>query len=198
VIERVGDSRTIPVDVRVILATNRDLGAAVRQGEFREDLYYRINVVSVEMPPLRERRADIPYLAEYFLRRFTADFGAKVTGFAPEAMQALLAATLPGNVRQLENLVERAVVLAEGPLITAADLPPDLGVGCLANQASRSDDLVPADAHLLPLKKAMEVPERIIIERALAANSGNRQLTAASLGINRSTLFNKMRKFGLL
>jgi DNA-binding NtrC family response regulator len=199
VIERLGDTRTIPVDVRVLLATNQDLHRAVQEGRFREDLYYRINVLSIPMPPLRERRSDIPSLADYFLRRFAAEIGKPIAGFAPDAMELLMHATFPGNVRQLENLVERAVVLAQGPHLTAADLPPDL------QHAPRDpatgapiEALLGADLHLLPLKQAMELPEKILIERALEAHHGNRQLTAASLGINRSTLFNKMRKFGLL
>ena len=195
VLERVGDSRTIPVDVRVILATNRDLDAAVREGTFREDLYYRINVVSVEMPPLRDRREDIPFLVDHFLEGFIAEIGKKVTGFTREAMEELMRASFPGNVRQLENLVERAVVLSQGEQITVADLPPDLRSPSTATQAG---ELVADDAHLLPLKQAMEQPEKIIIQRALDAFGGNRQQTASSLGINRSTLFNKMRKFGLL
>lgn len=194
VIERVGGVDTIPVDVRIVLASNRDLAQAVEDGQFREDLYYRINVVAIEMPPLRDRPNDIPELAEHFLRRFSAEVGKNVVGFTPEAVEALCRAQFPGNVRQLENLVERAVVLAEGPLLTVDDLPVDLVRG----PGDREPALVGQGAHLLPLKEALETPERLIIERALDAHSGNRQETASSLGINRSTLFNKMRKFGLL
>lgn len=195
VIERVGDSRTIPVDVRVILATNQDLAQEVRDGRFREDLYYRINVVSVEMPPLRERREDIPYLVDHFLSSFIAEMGKKVSGFTREAMEELMRASFPGNVRQLENLVERAVVLSSGDMITVDDLPPDLSQSVAQSGGTA---LLADDAHLMTLREAMEGPEKVIIERALAAFDGNRQKTADSLGINRSTLFNKMRKFGLL
>jgi DNA-binding NtrC family response regulator len=194
VLERLGATETIPVDVRVLLATNRDLAEAVQQGQFREDLYYRINVVTVEMPPLRARPDDIPHLAEHFLRRFALEIGKAITGFTAEAMDTLIRARFPGNVRQLENVVERAVVLSEGQQITVADLPPDLTQ--LPGQTETG--LVAGETHLLPLKEALEIPEKIIIERALRAHDGNRQQTASSLAINRSTLFNKMRKFGLL
>jgi len=194
IVERVGDTQTIPVDVRIVLATNLDLEAAVKDGSFREDLYYRINVVSVEMPPLRERRSDIPDLAHHFLRRAREEAGRTVHGFSREALDLIVQAPWPGNVRQLENVIERAVVLAEGDRIEPEDLPPTL-VGEAAFEGAQ--DLVRSTAHLLPLKDAMEGPEKILIERALAHHRGNRQATAKSLGINRSTLFNKMRKFGL-
>ena len=218
IVERVGDTQSIPVDVRVVLATNLDLAAEVREKRFREDLYYRINVVAVEVPPLRDRRSDIIPLAEHFLRRFAAENDKPITTFAPDALRVLCTAELPGNVRQLENLVERAVVLSEGSsAITAHDLPAGLSAAPALPPATTPPTATPAadtptaatpaadtaaaiapDAHLLPLKRAMEAPEKLIIQRALEAHSGNRQQTAESLGINRSTLFNKMRKFGLL
>ena len=194
VVERVGDSRAIPVDVRVVLATNLDLEAAVRNGDFREDLYYRIHVVSIEVPPLRERIADIPLLAEHFLRRVAADTGRRVRGFTAAAREMLVRCPFPGNVRQLENVVEHAVVLSEGAEIDVGDLPSSLPPPA---SGSAGGDLVPAAVHLLPLREALEVPEKLILERALAAHGGNRQKTADSLGINRSTLFNKLRRFGL-
>jgi len=193
-IERVGGTDTIPVDVRVVLATNIDLAQAVKDGAFREDLYYRINVLEIDMPPLRQRRDDIPELAEHFMRRFAEELDKDIQGFTRDAVDALCKASFPGNVRQLENLVERAVVLAEGPVLTINDLPPDLP----RQTEAPNDSLIGHDAHLLPLKVALQQPERIIIQRALEAHDGNRQETATSLGINRSTLFNKMRKFGLL
>ncbi len=192
VVERVGHTGPIPVDVRVILAANVDLEEAVRQGTFREDLYYRINVVTVEMPPLRDRTADIPYLAEHFLRRFAVELGKPMHGFSPEVSRTLVRASWPGNVRQLENVVERAVVLTESDEIQMEDLPPGF-----ADTAEEVASLLPGDAHLMPLKKALEIPEKILLERALSHHGGNRQATAQALGINRSTLFNKMRKFGL-
>jgi two-component system response regulator AtoC len=197
VIERVGSSATLPVDVRVILATNIDLEAAVAEGTFREDLYYRIQVVTLEMPPLRQRSGDIPYLAEHFLARFLeqTESPKRIRGFSGEAMDALVRAPWPGNIRQLENVVERAVVLTEHELIQLEDLPP----GLIDQPRSRDDDLTLApNSHLLPLKEGLLAPEKLLIQRALAHHGGNRTLTAKALGINRSTLFNKMRKFDLL
>ncbi len=196
ILERLGDSKTIEVDVRVILATNLDLTKAVREGNFREDLYYRINVVSLEMPALRERDNDIPLLADHFLRRFRTELHKSVSGFTSDAMQHLLAAPWPGNVRQLENVIERAVLLTESTQIGVEDLPGDLALPGGSVTASPGS-MIPENAHLMPLKLALEGPEKLIIERALAHHQGNRQETAATLGINRSTLFNKMRKFDL-
>ncbi len=195
-LERVGDSRRISVDVRVILATNLDLKKAVEDGDFREDLYYRINVVELHVPPLRERTGDVVALAEHFLTRIAADIGKDVRGFSSDALERLCRAPWPGNVRQLENVIERAVVLAEGSTIGIHDLPPDLSGPTPGRIGPES--LLAEDAHLMPLKQALEGPEKLIIERALAHHGGNRQETARSLGVNRSTLFNKMRKFDLL
>ncbi|MCA8973305.1 MAG: sigma-54-dependent Fis family transcriptional regulator, partial [Planctomycetes bacterium] len=195
IIERVGDTKTITVDVRVVLATNKDLAKAVAAGEFREDLYYRINVVSVEMPPLRERKGDVVGLADHFLRRFADEHGRNVTGFTDKAMQALLMADWPGNVRQLENTIERAVVLSQGRRIDFGDLPVELQVA-----DARPGPMVtplPVDGPILPLKKALEAPEKQLIERALAHCGGNRERTAKVLEINRSTLFQKLRKYGI-
>jgi DNA-binding NtrC family response regulator len=194
VIERLGEQRPVPVDVRVLLATNLDLLQEVRAQRFREDLYYRINVVAIEMPPLRERRGDIQSLAEHFLRRFCAENHKGRLRFAPGVLDALVAAPWPGNVRQLENVIERAVVLCEGGAIGPVDLPPDLARAPWPAAAASIDDGGP----ILPLRAALEIPEKRIIERALARFAGNRQATAAALGINRSTLFNKMRRHGLL
>ncbi|MHC5064411.1 MAG: sigma-54-dependent transcriptional regulator [Planctomycetota bacterium] len=196
VISRLGDSKNIEIDVRVILATNINLQKAVEEGGFREDLFYRINVVPLEMPPLRDRTGDIGLLAEHFLRRFCEETGKRIEGFSQSAMHALRACPWPGNVRQLENVVERAVVLCEGNVIGSEDLPSDLR-GPLPHEMS-PESLVNTESHLLPLKRALEAPEKLLIERALQHHGGNRQATASTLGINRSTLFNKMRKFNLL
>ncbi len=195
-LERVGDSTTLPVDVRVILATNIDLERAVRERTFREDLYYRIHVVTLEMPPLRARKADVPFLVEHFLQRFGADAGKPAKSVDRAAMDALVHYPWPGNVRQLENVIERAVVLGAGEVISVADLPATLQTAA-TNVAPRDDDLVPAEVHLQPLRKALEAPERRILERALQHHGGNREATARALEINRSTLFNKLRKFGI-
>jgi DNA-binding NtrC family response regulator len=194
VIERVGDTKTIPVDVRVVLATNKDLEQAVAAGQFREDLYYRIAVISIEMPPLRARKSDVQTLAEHFLRRFATEHGRPGLHFSPRAVAALLAAPWPGNVRQLENVVERAVVLSQGDTIDAADLPASLqGRG---ETAPTTEDPAPGEPPL-PLKEALVLPERRIIEHALRHCGGNREQAAKVLGINRSTLFHKLRKFGI-
>jgi len=196
-LERVGDSTTLPVDVRIVLATNVDLEAAVRARAFREDLYYRINVVSLEMPPLRDRKADVPFLVEHFLARFRRETGKPVTAVDRDAMDLLVHYHWPGNVRQLENVIERAVVLCSGDVITAAELPVALQTAPPPAVTASAADLVPADVHLQPLRKALEAPERLILQRALRHHGGNREATARALGINRSTLFNKLRKFGL-
>ena len=193
VIERVGDTATIPVDVRIVLATNKDLAAAVKAGEFREDLFYRIHVVAVEMPPLRERRSDIPALAEHFLRRFAGEHGRGELHFSDAARRALAGAAWPGNVRQLENLIERAVVLGQGPVLDVGDLPTALAGPTVLTAAP----VIPADGPILPLKEALLEPEKRIIERALAHCDGNRERAARLLGINRSTLFHKLRRLGI-
>jgi two-component system response regulator AtoC len=197
IIERVGESRTIPVDVRVVLATNLDLATEVREGRFREDLYYRIHVIAVEVPPLRARPGDIGLLAEHFLRRFVAETGRPIHGIRADALTALERARWPGNVRQLENVLERAVVLCEHDEIGASDLPPDLDGPVHPAEEVSPMSMLTQDAHLLPLKQALEGPERTLIQRALDHYEGNRQRTAESLGINRSTLFNKMRRLGI-
>jgi DNA-binding NtrC family response regulator len=198
VVERVGDTRTVPVDVRVVLATNKDLEKAVAVGEFREDLYYRIQVVSIEMPPLRARAADVPMLAEHFLRRFAADHGRAALHFTPAAMQVLAQAPWPGNVRQLENVVERAVVLSQGELLDVADLPvlaPRAGSGQVPPHGA-SGQTTPTGPPR-PLREALMGSEKTIIEQALQHCGGNRERAARLLGINRSTLFAKLKKLAI-
>jgi DNA-binding NtrC family response regulator len=196
VIERVGDTTTVPVDVRIVLATNKDLEQAVQDGEFREDLFYRIHVVSVEMPPLRERRADIQALADHFLRRFREEHGRSAARFSDAAIATLMQAPWPGNVRQLENVVERAVVLSQTDVIDRADLPAALGVAEPAASSQQTPGAVP-DGPPLPLKQALIEPEKRIIEQALRWCDGNRERAAEVLGINRSTLFHKLKKLGI-
>jgi two-component system response regulator AtoC len=193
--ERVGETRTRHADVRVIAATNRDLAAEVQAGRFREDLFYRIHVVSLELPPLRERSGDVPLLAEAFLQRFAQLHGRPVPELSREALARLCAAPWPGNVRQLENVIERAVLLGSG-VIEPADLGLELASAPAAQAVSGAGG--DAEAGVLPLKRALEEPEKRIIQRALALNDGNRQRTARMLGVNRTTLFNKMRKYRLL
>jgi DNA-binding NtrC family response regulator len=180
--------------VRVALATNKNLEKEVAAGTFREDLYYRINVVAIEMPPLRERPSDIPALAEHFLRRFAREHGRSVLRFHDDALAALVQAPWPGNVRQLENVIERAVVLSHGEVIHGTDLPTTASP--LVRPTASQDAPGPLQAPV-PLKEALAVPERRIIEHALAHCGGNRERAAKLLGINRSTLFHKLRKFGI-
>ena len=188
--EPVGSNKTETVDVRVILASNTDLEAEVHAGRFREDLYYRINVVAIDMPALSERVGDIPLLVRHFLERFSADMKREILDFEDQAMQVLQGYHWPGNVRELENAVERAVVLCKGHYIGTGDLPPKL--------TEPSASLQPAITYQpVPLKEALEEPEKRIIEVALRSNGWNRQLTAQQLGINRTTLYKKMKRYGL-
>jgi transcriptional regulator with PAS, ATPase and Fis domain len=188
--EPIGSNKTETVDVRVILASNVDLEQEVRAGRFREDLFYRVNVVTIAMPPLVDRVGDIALLADYFLERFNAEMKRNILGFEEAAMQALQAYHWPGNARELENAVERAVVLCKGRYIGRHDLPPRV-------IESERETEPSAPYRPRPLREALEGPERRIIEAALRANGWNRQLTARQLGINRTTLYKKMKRYGL-
>lgn len=194
--EPVGAHETRTVDVRSILATNVDLTTLVAEGTFRQDLYYRINVVTIQLPPLRTRSGDIPLLAESFLKRFSQELGRKIIGISESAMQRLVEYQWPGNVRELENAMERAVVLCRRPKIEVEDLPETMqdASRLIAASAIRTFDY---EAAAMPLEKALEIPERRIIEAALRRNNWNRQATAGELEINRTTLYKKMRKHGL-
>ena len=189
--EPVGGSKTERADVRCILATNQDLAEAVRRREFREDLYYRINVVTIHLPPLRERISDIPLLADHFLKELSARSGRQILGLDEEALRRMHMYDWPGNVRQLENVMERAVVLSKNHVIGVEDLPDEV-----ADPGARGTAVADSGG-ILPLKKALEAPEREIILRALGANHGSRQATAESLGINRTTLYKKMKRYGI-
>jgi transcriptional regulator with PAS, ATPase and Fis domain len=186
--EPVGGVSTERVDVRLIVATNNDLESMVREGSFREDLYYRINVITLTQPPLRERRADIPLLVESFRERFAEELGRPVGGVDPQAMQHLCEYHWPGNVRELVNVIERAVVLCRGELIRADDLPETL----------RREDSDVSDLPGNRLKSALADPERRVIVDSLEAHGWNRQQTARSLGINRTTLYKKMKRHGII
>ena len=199
--EPVGSSETKTVDVRVILATNVELAKLVAEGTFRQDLYYRVNVVTIGMPPLRERVGDIALLAGHFLRRHCKEIGREVLGFTESAMNAMQRHAWPGNVRELENAIERAVVLCRRPQIDLEDLPETIqfsqpeGSGLARLGSGTKED----HALTMPmsLEAALEAPERRIIEAALQRNNWNRQATAAELDINRTTLYKKMRKYRL-
>jgi DNA-binding NtrC family response regulator len=188
--EPVGGNKTHKVDVRLVLATNRDLEEMVRRGEFREDLYYRINVISITQPPLRERIGDIPLLLEHYFAHFCEQTGKKITGFDEQALQALQRYSWPGNVRELVNVVERSVVLSKGPVVSLSELP----------DAIRREELARTDLSgcaAANLKSALALPEKQIILDALGAHGWSRQDTAKALGINRTTLYKKMKKFGI-
>jgi DNA-binding NtrC family response regulator len=208
--EPVGSTQTLSVDVRFVLATNEALTLLVEQGKFRQDLFYRINVVSIRLPPLRERIGDVPLLVKHFLGKYCKEVGKQVTGFNDEAMGLLRRYPWPGNVRELENAVERAVVLCRRPVIEMDDLPetildPDLSAR-LSNAGGRSGgfagagEIIPAlrgGWNPMPLEQAMKEPERRILRAALEANDWNRQETARQLGINRTTLYKKIKQFEL-
>ncbi len=186
--EQVGGTKTFHVDARVILATNEELEELVRQGRFRQDLYYRVNVINIELPPLRERISDIPLLARHFLRRVCEESGKQVRDFADEALAALQAYRWPGNVRELQNVVERSVLLGKGEIVRPEDLPPQL---------MSDTPVVFQPAGDRTLKQALADPERQIILDVLKKHDWNRSLTAAALGINRTTLYKKMKRLGL-
>jgi two-component system response regulator PilR (NtrC family) len=186
--ERVGDNRTIKVDVRVIAATNSDLTQMVHDGAFREDLYYRLNVIQVPLPPLRDRREDVPLLVQHFLGRYSPEHTVHV---AQEAMRALMAYDWPGNVRQLENAVERAVALSIGrDEIEVADLPPEVSSTSGAQPAPFAE--FPDDG--LDLHGYLASIERDLIDRALERTHGNRNKAAELLRIKRTTLVEKLRR----
>ncbi len=187
--EPVGSNRTVSVDVRVILATNVDLAEEVRKGRFREDLYYRINVVSIVLPSLAERAVDIPLLAEHFVAVFSKMHGRPKSGLTDKALQCFQEYHWPGNVRELENVIERAVLLSKRPLIDADDLPPAIRERFDAAEGTRYRGQ--------SLKQSLEAPERAILRAALEVNHWNRQDTAKALDINRTTLYKKMKYYGL-
>ena len=184
---RVGGSRRIPIDVRIIAATHRDLEAAVRDGQFREDLYFRLKVVTVRVPSLAERIQDIPLLVQHFLARFAAKHGRTDLRLSPEALALLVARPWPGNVRELENVIEHAVVMATGPAV----LPADLGF-------EQADSGAATDMGYRRARAAAVLgTERTLIERALEAAGHNRTRAARLLGIGRRTLLYKLRRYGL-
>jgi DNA-binding NtrC family response regulator len=189
-IERVGGTRRIPVDVRIIAATNVDLERAVASQAFREDLYYRLNVVPIDVPPLRNRRDDIALLADHFIRKYNQQFGKRIAGLAPEALAALEDYRWPGNVRELQNIMERSVALVDGPTIRLEDLPVPLMLG-----DRHTGDA--AEPPLLPLTAALEHFERNLIRRVLDRVMWNQTQAAEILGLHRNTLMRKVSKWGL-
>ena len=179
--ERVGSSRSRRVDVRILAATNADVRAEVAAGRFREDLFFRLNTVEIHLPPLRERRDDIPLLAGHFLKQFAARYRRPVTGFSPDGMRALLEYSWPGNVRELAHAIERATLLAEGEAVTAADL----NFRAATDAAPKLDEM------------SLEEVERALITKALARHDGNVSLAAQALGLSRSALYRRLQRHGL-
>jgi DNA-binding NtrC family response regulator len=183
----VGSTETTPVDVRIIAATNRDLEEEIRRGAFRGDLFYRLNVITMHLPPLRERAEDIPVLAEHFLGRFAASRGRQAPGLSDEALHAIQAYDWPGNARELENALERAAVLSSGPQVGIDALPARVTAG-------RAQPLV---SDRLPPNPSLEIVERAYIHWVLQAEGGNRSRAAEILGIDPSTLYRKLVRYGI-
>jgi len=228
--EPLGGNDTITVDTRTILATNENLELAVAEGRFRQDLFYRINVIAIELPPLRERVDDIPLLAQHFLNRACEEYQRSVDGFSQMALRAMQQYRWPGNIRELENMVQRAVLLCKGRQIDCDVLPTAMTTGDLQqfsapprsapSSTNNSRDNAGSGENASPqfnslgshgqgsqtsgsqgifksLSEALEEPERQIILEVLRANQWNRNVTADQLGINRTTLYKKMKKLGI-
>lgn len=195
--ERVGGINTRSVDARLVTATNRDLAKMVQEGAFREDLFYRLNVVPIRLPPLRERAEDIPLLVEHLLTRYEKRLGRKIDRVAEDAMAALLRYGWPGNIRELENVLERTVLFMDGAVIHASDLPPELLEGAAARPGGRP--VTPAGVTALKdaVKLTTQRLEREMIERALAETGGNVTRAARILEISRKSLQTKMKELGL-
>jgi DNA-binding NtrC family response regulator len=197
-VQRLGESKSTPIDIRVVAATNRDLAREVGEGRFREDLYHRLHVINVHLPPLRERGDDVLLIARYFVGRFAREFGRPVDptkAFDRAAEQALLRFAWPGNIRQLENHIKKALVLADGPGLTARDL--DLELPMPSEQSPSGEDLISVTDigdQVLPLAEARELWQRGYINRVLALNNGNRTKTARDLGVDPRTIFRHLEK----
>ena len=192
-LEPVGSNETRTVDVRVLLATNTDLAEDVAAGRFRKDLYYRVNVVNIELPPLRDRPTDIPLLARHFLLKYVSEAGKDMPRFNQEVLRLMQQYRWPGNVRELENCMERAALFCRDGEVRPEDLPQAVLTGAGESGVTASPPAGP-----MSLADALAHPERQIIQSALSRNGGNRQATASDLQINRTTLYKKMKKFGLL
>ncbi len=188
--ERLGGTKTFKVDVRLIAATNKDLRAALEQGTFREDLYYRLNVVPIDVPPLREHKEDIPELVDHFLTKFTNDNGKDIHGITPAALKILTDFHWPGNVRQLENTIERAVALSSGKVIDMNDIYLD-------SASARSNAAAAAAAPVLPEGVTLEQWEDEIIREALRRASGNKSQAARMLGLSRNALRYRLTRMGV-
>jgi two-component system, NtrC family, response regulator PilR len=189
----VGAAQEVPVDVRVLAATNRDVEADVASGKFRQDLYYRLNVIRLTLPPLRDRAEDIPLLAERFIQRFSAEMGKEVVGFTPDGLRALTAYRYPGNVRELENVIERAVALSGSRVIGLGDLPESIS----GHASSPAQSLLDLPAGGLNLDDVLNEAERRLLVAALERTGGVRKRAAELLGITFRSLRYRLKKQGL-
>ena len=183
-----GDTRKRVVDVRIISATNKDIEECIEKKEFREDLYYRLNVIEINIPSLRERKDDIPILTDHFLQEFTSSTGKKITGFEPEAVKALSSYGWPGNIRELRNIIERAVVLSDSDMIGIHDLPEKVRTGKMTGSE------IPSSGSL---KSILNDYEKKIITSLLRKNRGNKEMTVKTLGIDLATLYRKLHKYDI-
>lgn len=188
--ERVGDNKTVKVDVRIIASTNQDLEKLVLEKKFREDLYYRLNVISINLPPLRERKGDLPILIEYFVKIYSKENHKNMEGVSEEALGVLKNYNWPGNIRELENIIERAVILDKDGIINKDDLPEVL----LASICEAGETVVSP----VSLKSVMQEPEKVYILRILQEVGWNKKKAAVKLGVNRTTLYNKLKKYNLV
>jgi DNA-binding NtrC family response regulator len=179
--ERVGSSRTQHANVRIISATNSDLPSEVAAGRFRQDLLFRLNTIEIHLPPLRERPEDIPLLAHFFLKQHTEHYRKSVAGFDDDAMGAMKSCPWPGNVRQLDHAVERAVLMCQGKTVRASDL----GLQAAAEASARIEDM------------SLEEVEAFLIKKALARNEGNARKAAEALGLSRSAFYRRLERYGL-
>ena len=186
-LERVGGTKSIKVNVRLLLATNKNLIEEVKKGNFREDLYYRINVIYLKLPPLRDRKEDIPLLAESFIKHFASANGKKTSGIDPEAMQAFMDYPWPGNIRELRNIIERMVVLATDEKLRLKNIPEDI----------RHQQAVKNPEEKQATNTNLTEMEKQYIRKALEEVRGNKSLAAKKLGISRRTLYRKIAEYGI-
>jgi DNA-binding NtrC family response regulator len=195
-VKPVGGSEPIRVDVRLVCATNKDLDAEVKAGRFREDLYFRINVVTVHLPPLRERREDVPILVAHFLAKLARRERRAAATLSPEALKLLNAYSWPGNVRELENAIERAVAVAKGNVVLPSDLPPEVGGGGGTLAAVAAGGGGPGDAGIIADRPSLGELERRYIQLVLTESGGNKKKAAEKLGIDRRTLYRALEREG--
>ncbi len=193
-IQRVGGTTTIPVDVRVISSTNRDLSLAIKQGKFRDDLFYRIAAFPINVPPLRERREDIPILAEHFLNQAVKKTDKSITLISAEAMDMLMNYDWPGNVRELENTIDRAVLIEQSGVIQPSSLPPWIASERKGYTKSASQTETEDSSEIVPLE---ELEKKAVIN-ALKITNNNIQQAAKALGINRATVYRKMKQYNII